>query len=133
MIGLFLFTSSFFKYISYFLFYLSINYYVFLLKKYIPFVILKLHIPILKIYFQTYMIHSSIVLEIYFRNTHIFLTKYHLRIKMVDKKLKKIINVFKFMFINFIFILSLMFFKSYLKYYFYLFLFLFPITSIDKY
>ena len=120
MIGLFLFTSSFFKYIPYFLFYLSINYYVFFLKKYIPFVILKLHIPILKIYFQTYMIHSSIVLEIYFRNTYIFLIKYHLRIKIVDKKLKKIINVFMSMFISFIFILSLMFFKSYLKYYFYL-------------
>ena len=120
MIGLFLFTSSFFKYISYFLFYLSINYYVFFLKKYIPFVILKLHIPILKIYFQTYMIHSSIVLEIYFRNTYIFLIKYHLRIKIVDKKLKKIINVFMSMFISFIFILSLMFFKSYLKCYFYL-------------
>ena len=45
------------------------------------------------------------------QNTYIFLIKYHLTIKMVDEKLKKIINAFMSMFISFIFILSLMFFK----------------------
>ena len=54
--------------------------------------------------------------------------KYHLRIKMVDEKYFFFINLIS-IFVSLVFILSLVFFKFYVKYYFHLIFIIFKLSS----
>ena len=99
-------------------FYPSLAHYIIFLKEARPICFLKIHLCNY-IYLLWKCISKTMVYS--FRDIYFFFTiKYHLRINMIDEK-KKMINVYLIpIFVSHVFILSLVFFKSYLKFYFHL-------------